>query len=55
MFSDVSEESTLSKFNVLLVSCSLLGVFFNPEDAGNIFLGNVGKLLSDHTASHPKK
>jgi hypothetical protein len=32
----------------------LFGSFFEPEDGGNTFLGNVGELLSDYTASYPR-
>jgi hypothetical protein len=32
----------------------LLGLFFDLEDGGNIFLQNVGYLLTDYTALYPR-
>jgi hypothetical protein len=33
----------------------LFGIFFDPEDAGDIFLRNVGCLSTDHTALVSRK
>jgi hypothetical protein len=33
----------------------LLGLFFYPEDEGEIFLRNVSLLSMDYTASYPRK
>jgi hypothetical protein len=33
----------------------LLGLRFNPEDGGNIFLENVGRTLPDHAVLNPRK
>jgi hypothetical protein len=32
----------------------VLGLFFNPEDGGDMFLGNVGLLSTDFTALIPE-
>jgi hypothetical protein len=32
----------------------LLGLFFDPEDEGNMFLQNVGSLSTGYTALHPE-
>jgi hypothetical protein len=32
----------------------LFGLLFYPDDGGSMSFRNVGKLLSDYTASHPK-
>jgi hypothetical protein len=37
--------------HLLLVGC-LLGLLFNPEDGGNMFLKNAIELLSYYTAAH---
>jgi hypothetical protein len=31
-----------------------LALLFNPEDGGSSFLQNIGKYLTDDTASHPR-
>jgi hypothetical protein len=33
----------------------LLGLFFDPEDGGNMFLQNVDWLLTDYTALYPRR
>jgi hypothetical protein len=35
--------------------CSLLGLLFNPEDGGSMFLQNNGKLLLFYLASCPRR
>jgi hypothetical protein len=32
----------------------LLGLFFDPEDGGDIFLRNVGEISTDYTALYPR-
>jgi hypothetical protein len=39
----------------LLVYNFLLGLFFDPEDEGDIFLRNVGWLSTDYTALYPRR
>jgi hypothetical protein len=33
----------------------LLGLFFGPEDEGDMFLRNVGQILTDYTALYPRR
>jgi hypothetical protein len=33
----------------------LLGLFFDPEDGGDMFLRNVGRLSKNYTALYPKR
>jgi hypothetical protein len=33
----------------------LHGLLFDPEDGGNTFVRNVGKLLPDYITSHPRR
>jgi hypothetical protein len=35
--------------------CFLLGIFFDPEDEGNMFLQNVSSLSTDYTALYPRR
>jgi hypothetical protein len=44
--------TSVSLFELLAVY--VLGLFFNPEDAGRTFLRNIGKTVPDYTALHPK-
>jgi hypothetical protein len=37
----------------LCLPCCFLGMLFNPEDGGSMFLKNVSKLLPHYLASHP--
>jgi hypothetical protein len=37
----------------LLHACFLLGLFFDPEDGGDMFLRNVGRLAMDYTTLCP--
>jgi hypothetical protein len=38
----------------LLFACYLLGLLFDPEDGGSVFLQNVSELIPDYTVSHPR-
>jgi hypothetical protein len=38
----------------LLLARCLLGLLFDLEDGGRMFLQNVGQLLADHMALHPR-
>jgi hypothetical protein len=38
----------------LLHAGFMLGVLFDPEDGGDIFLRNVGRLSTDYTALYPE-
>jgi hypothetical protein len=33
----------------------LVAFLFDPEDEGRMYLRNVGELLPDYTASHPRR
>jgi hypothetical protein len=48
-----------ARFEALLAACFhvgfLLGLFFNPEDGGNMFLQNVGLLSTNYTALYPRR
>jgi hypothetical protein len=33
----------------------LLGLFFDPEDGGDMFLRNVDSFSTDYTALHPRR
>jgi hypothetical protein len=39
---------------IVLASCSLLGISFDPEEGGNMFLRNIGKIIPQYMASNPK-
>jgi hypothetical protein len=69
MYSHVSKEHTASLFRVadwvkevpskkprcLLLASRLLGLLFDPDDGGDMFLRNVCKFLTDYTSSHPRR
>jgi hypothetical protein len=38
-----------------LHACLLLGLSFDPEDGGDIFLQNVGGFSTDYTALYPRR
>jgi hypothetical protein len=38
-----------------LHTCFLLGLYFDPEDGGDMFLRNVGSLSTDYTALYPRR
>jgi hypothetical protein len=46
--------SQASSKQSILTAC-FLGILSGPEDGGNTFLRNVGKLLPDYMASHPRR
>jgi hypothetical protein len=33
----------------------LLGLFFNPKDGGDMFLGNIGSLSMYYMVSYPRR
>jgi hypothetical protein len=39
----------------LLLAGFLLGLLFNPENGGNMFLQDTSGLLLDHMAVHPRR
>jgi hypothetical protein len=38
-----------------LAACYLMGFTLSPERGGSKFFQNVGKILPDYTASHPRR
>jgi hypothetical protein len=46
------EVAALSEPMARLIVVCFRSILFDPEEGGNVFLRNVGKLLSDYTASH---
>jgi hypothetical protein len=53
----VERQPTFRRNNqsVLLASYWFLGLLFNPEDGGVMFLRNVGGLSTDYTVLYPTK
>jgi hypothetical protein len=49
----------LGSYQAVLATCfragSLLGLFLNPEDGGDMFLRNVSRLSTDYTALYPRR
>jgi hypothetical protein len=39
----------------VLLATYLPGFLFSPEDGGSMFLQNIGKLLPDYMALHPRR
>jgi hypothetical protein len=42
-------------WQTITAACCWIGLLFDTEDGGCMFLCNVGKLLPDYTASHPRR
>jgi hypothetical protein len=52
---DVSEKHVPSLFSYLLQARFVLGIFFDPEDGGDMFLRNVGWLSADYMALYHRR
>jgi hypothetical protein len=50
---NVLPQSIESRALLLLLACYLFDLLFHPEEEVTMFFRNVGKLLTQHTASHP--
>jgi hypothetical protein len=51
--SESSAKQYIGSACCLLHAGFLLGLFFDPEDGGNMFFQNVGRLSPDYTALYP--
>jgi hypothetical protein len=38
-----------------VATCFMLGIFFDPEDVGDISSGNICRLLADYMALYPRR
>jgi hypothetical protein len=48
------EEETKEETITKQVAGFLLGLFFDPEDGGDMFVRNISRLITHYTALHPK-
>jgi hypothetical protein len=53
----INNKQEARKLNVFcsLSNCRFLGLLFEPEDGGRMFLRNVGKFLPDYAVSHLRR
>jgi hypothetical protein len=51
----ISQVKTPDMFTTWFRAAILLGLFFDREDGGDIFLRNFGRLSTDYTALYPKR
>jgi hypothetical protein len=51
----IANSDVKASSNAVLLATYLPGLLFNPEDGGCMFLQNIGELLPDYMALHPRQ